>query len=164
MARVREGDPRFGARRHNSGDRRPQTGDEQDAGERSDHLRRRNRAIGCRDRAVQQSSADQQSLNQKPRARRAVRERGEKPLHLYPIFSLRKSQRLGKITKGKRPIPLLGDLQFDDPALKPDGDGVRAVVRSQLLEDAGDVLLHRILSNRKLGGDLLVGVPLRDQI
>ena len=38
------------------------------------------------------------------------------------------------------------------------------VVRSQLLEDAGYVLLHRILCNRKLGGDFLVCVPLRDQL
>jgi hypothetical protein len=33
MARVREGDPRLGARRRNSGDRRPQTRDEQEAGQ-----------------------------------------------------------------------------------------------------------------------------------
>jgi len=64
MGRRREGDPRLGARRHNSGDRRPQTPNEQEAGQRSDHLRRRNRATGCRDHAVLQSSADEQPLHQ----------------------------------------------------------------------------------------------------
>ena len=48
---------------------------------------------GVDDRAVQQSGADQQSLNQQPGARRTVRERGEQPLHMYPVFSLRKWQR-----------------------------------------------------------------------
>jgi len=93
MGRRREGDPRLGARRHNSGDRRPQTPNEQEAGQRSDHLRCRNRAAACRGHAVQRGGADQQPLNQKPGARPAIREVGEKPLHLYPNFSLRESQR-----------------------------------------------------------------------
>ena len=93
MGRRREGDPRFGAPGDNSGYGRPKTGDEQQAGQRSDHLRRPNSATGCRDRAVQQSSADQQALNQKPGAWRTLRERGEQPLHMYPVFSLREWQR-----------------------------------------------------------------------
>ena len=48
---------------------------------------------GVDDRAVQQSSADQQSLDQEPGAWRTVRERGEQPLHMYPVFSLREWQR-----------------------------------------------------------------------
>src|SRR5271157_5310694 len=63
----------------------------------------------------------------------------------------------------QRPHPTFGGLKFDDSALEPDGDGVRAVVRSQLLENVADVAFYGILSNRKLGGDLLVRVPLRDQ-
>ncbi|HZW94753.1 MAG TPA: hypothetical protein VFF64_17530 [Candidatus Eremiobacteraceae bacterium] len=93
MARRGERNPRLGARRHNSADGRPQAGNEQEPGQRSDHLRRRNRATGCRGHAVQQSRADQQPLHQKPGTRPAVREVGEKPLHIYPVFSLRKSQR-----------------------------------------------------------------------
>jgi len=93
MGRRREGDPRLGTRRHNSGDRRPQTRDEQEAGQRSDHLRRRNRAAACRGHAVQRGGANQQPLNQKPGARPAVREVGEKPLHMYPVFSLGQSLR-----------------------------------------------------------------------
>ena len=92
MGRRREGDPRLGARRHSSGERRPQAGDQQEAGQRSDHVRRRNRATGCRDGAVQQSGADHQSLNQEPGARRTVCERGEHSLHMYPVFSLRNWQ------------------------------------------------------------------------
>ena len=64
MGGRREGDPRLGARRHNSGDGRPQTGDEQEAGQRADHLRRRNRAAGCRNRAVLKGSAHEQPLHQ----------------------------------------------------------------------------------------------------
>lgn len=93
MDQRREGDPRLGSRRHNSSDGRPQTGDEQQAGERTDHLRRRNCAAACRGHAVQQSTADQQPLHQKPGARPAVCEVGEKPLHMYPVSSLRKLQR-----------------------------------------------------------------------
>ena len=63
MGRRRQGDPRLGARRHNTGDGRPQTRDEQEAGERSNHLRRRDRATGCSGHAVLQSSADQQPLH-----------------------------------------------------------------------------------------------------
>jgi hypothetical protein len=36
--------------------------------------------------------------------------------------------------KAWTPYPTFGGLQFDDPALEPDGDCVRAVVRAQLLE------------------------------
>ena len=88
MGRQREGDPRFGARRHNSGNRRPQTRDEQEAGQRSDQLRRRNRAAACRGHAVQQGRPNQQPLNQKAGARPPVRERGEKPLHKISRFQL----------------------------------------------------------------------------
>ena len=63
-----EGDPHFGAPGYNSGQGRPQTGDEQQAGEASDHLRRPKRVTGRRHRAVQQSTADQQSLDQQPGA------------------------------------------------------------------------------------------------
>jgi len=94
MGTQREGNPRFGAPGDNSGDGRPQTGNEKDAGQSSDQLRRCSRATGSRKAAVQQSSADQQSLNQKPGAWRTLRERGEQPLHMYPDFSLRESQRL----------------------------------------------------------------------
>jgi hypothetical protein len=68
-------------------------GDEKDAGQYPDHLRRRNRATGCRCRAVEQNSADQQPLNQKPGARRAAREGGEQPLHKNPVFSLKEWHR-----------------------------------------------------------------------
>jgi len=97
MCTQREGDPRFGARGDNSGDRRPQTGNEKEAGEGSDHLRRRSRPTRCRDRAVQQSSADQHPLNQKSGAWRTLRERGEQPLHMYPDSRLRDSQRFRNI-------------------------------------------------------------------
>ena len=94
MRRRREGDPGLGAPGDNSGDGRPQTGDEKYTGQSSDHLRRCSRPTGTRKAAVKQSSADQQSLNQKPGAWRTLRERGEQPLHMYPDFSLRESQRL----------------------------------------------------------------------
>ena len=60
---------------------------------RSDHLRRPKSVTGCRHRAVQQSTADQQALDQQPGAWRTLRERGEKPLHMYPVFSLREGPR-----------------------------------------------------------------------
>ena len=88
MGRRREGDPRLGTRHHNTGDGRPQTGDEQEACRGPNHSRRHNRATGGRGDAVDQSRADQQSLNQKPGARPAVRERGEKPLHKESRFQL----------------------------------------------------------------------------
>jgi len=106
MGTQREGNPRFGASGDNSGDGRPQTGNEKDAGEGSDHLRRRSRPTGCRDRAVQQSSADQHPLNQKSGARRTSCERGKQPLHMYPNFSLRESQQFRNIRKYERPTPL----------------------------------------------------------
>ena len=81
MGRQRKGNPRFSAAGDNPGERRPQTGDEKDAGQSSDHLRRCSRPTGSRKAAVQQSSADQQSLDQKPGAWRTLRERGEEPLH-----------------------------------------------------------------------------------
>jgi len=93
MGSQREGDPRFSAPGNNSGDGRPQTGNEQDTGQRSDQLGNRKCATRCRDRAVHQSSADQQSLDQQPGAWRTLRERGEEPLHMYPVFSLRERQR-----------------------------------------------------------------------
>jgi len=108
MGRGREGDPRFGARGHNSGHGRPQTGDEEDTGEASNNLRRRKLTTLRRDRAVHQSTADQQSLNQKSGARRTARERGEQPLHMYPNFSLRESQQFRNIRKYERPTPLWG--------------------------------------------------------
>jgi len=58
MGPQREGDPRFGAPGDDAGDGRPQAGNEQDAGQRSDHLGRRKCATRCRDCAVHQSSAD----------------------------------------------------------------------------------------------------------
>ena len=91
-ARVGRGpkrDPCLRARRNHAGDGRPQTGNQQDTGERSDQLRWRNRGLGRCDQAIDQSSAGQQSLEQKPSARRTVREHGEQPLHMYPVFSLR---------------------------------------------------------------------------
>jgi len=93
MGRRREGHPRFGAPGQYSGDGRPKAGDEEDAGQRSDYLRRLNAVTGFRDRAVDQRSANQQALNQNSGARRTARERGEQPLHMYPDFSLRKWQR-----------------------------------------------------------------------
>jgi hypothetical protein len=48
----------------------------------------RKRATRCRDRAVHQGSADERSLDQKPYAWRTRRERGEQPLHMYPVFRL----------------------------------------------------------------------------
>ena len=147
VGRRRERDPRFGTRRHHSGDGRPQAGDEKEASQRSDHLRRRNRATGCRGHAVHQSSADQQPLHQKPGARPAVRERGEQPLHKVSHFQLTGFATILKHSKVWTPCSTFGGLQFDDPALQPDGNGVRAVVRSQLLEDVADVAFHRILSN-----------------
>ena len=72
-------------------------------------------------------------------------------MHMYPVFSLQKSQPVLKDYKGETLYPTFGGLQFDDPALEPYGDGVRAVVRSQLLENVADVAFHRILPNRKLG-------------
>jgi len=92
MGPQREGDPRFGAPGNNSGDGRPQTGNEQDAGQRSDHFRGHSRPTGCRDCAVHQSTADQQSLDQKPGAWRTFRKRGEQPLHMDPDFRLRDSK------------------------------------------------------------------------
>jgi len=94
MGRGREGDPRFGAPGHNSGERRPETGNEQDARHRSNDLRRRYRATGRCGHAAEQNSADQQSLDQEPGAWRTLRERGEQPLHMYPNFSLREWQRV----------------------------------------------------------------------
>lgn len=94
MGRRRERDPRLGARRHSSGERRPQTGDQEEACQRSDHVRRRNRITGSRDDAVQQSGAGQQPLNQEPGASPAVREVREQSLHRYPVFSLRNWQLL----------------------------------------------------------------------
>jgi len=41
ISRRRDGGPRFGAPGHNSGEQHPQTGNEQQAGERADHLRAR---------------------------------------------------------------------------------------------------------------------------
>ena len=93
MAGRRQSDPHFSAPGDNSGYGRPKAGDEEDAGQRSDYLRRLNAVTGFRDRAVDQSTANQHSLNQKPGAWRTLRERGEQPLHMYPVFSLRKSQR-----------------------------------------------------------------------
>ena len=94
MGTQREGNPRFGAPGDNSGDGRPQTGNEKDTGQSSDQLRRCSRPTGSRKAAVQQSSADQQSLDQESGAWRTLRERGEEPLHMYPDFSLREWQRV----------------------------------------------------------------------
>jgi hypothetical protein len=94
MGGRREGDPHFSAPGDNSGQRRPKTGDEQQAGEASDHLRHLKSVTGRCHRAVQQSTANQQSLDQQPGAWRTLRERGEQPLHMYPVFSLRDGQRI----------------------------------------------------------------------
>ena len=75
VSRSRRGDPGLGASRSNSREGRPQTSDEKETGQRSDHLRHRKRRTGRRGDTEQQSSADQQPLNQKPGARPAARER-----------------------------------------------------------------------------------------
>jgi hypothetical protein len=80
IGRHRKGDPRLGARRHNS-DRWRQIRYDQDAAHRPDSLRCRNCA-GMR-RAAQQGGADQHLLHQKPGARPGIREVREKPLHVY---------------------------------------------------------------------------------
>jgi hypothetical protein len=85
MGRQGKGRPRH----HNSRDGNPQADNEQQAGQRSNDLRRRNSATRCGGDAVQQSSADQQPLNQKPGARPAACERGEEPLHKNPVLQLR---------------------------------------------------------------------------
>ena len=74
MGRDGKGDPDLRARRQHSGKGCPQTGDQQEARQTSDYLWRSNRAAACRDYTVQKSSADQQPLEQKPGARRAVGE------------------------------------------------------------------------------------------
>ena len=93
MGGRRQGDPHFSAAGDNSGQGRPKTNDEQQAGEGSDHLRRPKTFTGRRHCAVQQSTADQQSLDQQPGAWRPLREGGEQPLHMFPVFSLREEPR-----------------------------------------------------------------------
>jgi len=55
-------DRHLAARHHNAGNRRPQTGHEQEAAERSNYFWRRNRTYRSRGNAVQQGSAYQQPL------------------------------------------------------------------------------------------------------
>ena len=85
----REGDPRLGARRDNSGDRRPQTHDEPEAGERSDHLRRRNRVA-----PAQYSSAAPTSTAASRARRQASRPRSWRRAVAHASgFSVRELQR-----------------------------------------------------------------------
>ena len=85
MGRRREGDPSLGARRHNAGAGRPQTGNEQKAGQRSNHLRCRNRRWVSRPRSIPEQRRPATAAL-KAGARPTVRERGEQPLHNTPTF------------------------------------------------------------------------------
>ncbi len=59
--------------------------------------------------------------------------------------------------------PFWGFLQFDDPTLQPDCNGMGPVVSPEFREYIGDVALHAGFSDRKLIGDLFVGVSIGDQ-
>jgi hypothetical protein len=109
----KEGDPR----RHNSGHRRPQTGDEHDAGERSDHVRRPNRGCGCCDpgsTADQRRPATAASECPAPGQSSAKVENHKKPFSPYA-----KSQRLERIATSKRLTLLLGFAVPMIPRLRP---------------------------------------------
>ena len=49
-----------------------------------------------------------------------------------------------------------GGLQVDDPALQPDRDRMRPVVRSEFRKDFRDVAFHGLLGYRQPGGKLRV--------
>jgi hypothetical protein len=97
MGGRREGDPHFSEPGDNSGRGGPQTGDEQQAGQSSDHLRRHKSVTGRRHREVQQGSANQQALDQQAGAWRTLRECGEQPLHMYPSSAYRRGHGLENI-------------------------------------------------------------------
>lgn len=144
VGRRFEGDARPGARRDHSGDGRPQTGNQQEPGDRSNRLRGPDCINGCFDQAVQQGSAGQQPLQQKTDAWRAAGECGEQPLHNNPVFSLRASQQFRNRRKTEPRIPLLGESKFDHSAFQCDRDRVCAVVCAQFLENPADMAFHRI--------------------
>jgi hypothetical protein len=56
-----------------------------------------------------------------------------------------------------------GGLQVDDPALQPDRDRMRPVVRPELRKDSRDVAFHGLLGYRQPGGDFFIRVPPCDQ-
>src|ERR1700679_91814 len=62
-----------------------------------------------------------------------------------------------------RSTPLLRGLQFDDSALKSDGDSVGSVVRAQFREDVFDVTFDRLLGDRQLICDQFVCVSRGNQ-
>jgi hypothetical protein len=49
-----------------------------------------------------------------------------------------------------------GGVQVDDPALQPDRDRMRPVVRPEFRMDFRDVAFHRLLGYRQPGGDFVI--------
>jgi hypothetical protein len=84
-----ESETRFKDCDHNTGDRGPQAGDQQNTGERSDTLGNDCRANRIRSRAnnatINERSASEQSLEQQPATRPTFREGGEQRLHTIPL-------------------------------------------------------------------------------
>src|SRR6266403_433888 len=58
---------------------------------------------------------------------------------------------------------LSGGSELDDPPPEGDHGGLGAVLGAKLREDVADLALDRVLADRELGGDLLVGVTLGNQ-
>jgi hypothetical protein len=55
-----------------------------------------------------------------------------------------------------------GGLKIDDPALQPDRDRMRPVVRPEFRNDFTDVAFHGLLSYSQPGGDFFIRVSLCD--
>ena len=68
-----------------------------------------------------------------------------------------------KPSKGPSRITLLSYLNLDDSALQTDHRGVGTVVGAQFGEDVPDLALDRFFADRKLRGNLFIGIPFRNQ-
>jgi len=165
MGRVPDSDAGLQKGDHSPGNRSPQAGDQQDADCRSNTLRHHGRAHRMRRRAahttIDERPSGEQPLHQKAATGPTVREAREEALHTVPLSAYERRHEIETFDTGTRHSPFRGialGLNFDYSPLQGDGDGVRAVVRSQLGEDARDVAFNGFLSNRKLRGDLLVRI------
>jgi hypothetical protein len=80
------------------------------------------------------------------------------PVLRLPKFGNNKNPK--KRTEG---TPISRGLEIDDAALQPDGNGVGAIVGIQFGENIFDVSFNGFFGDGKLGCDLFVSIPARNQ-
>jgi len=154
----------------NTGNWSPQTGNQHSARDRSNTLGHECSAKRIRSRAghakIKERSSGEQPLYQKTATGPSVREGREYSLHTIPLsaYEMRNGiETFDTVTRRSHFRGIATSLNFENPALQCDGYGVSAVVRRQLREDARDVAFDGFLADRKLRGDLFVGISRCDQ-